>query len=74
MAKISVTTPFRLLIDDPLATDYDSDVFRTIAFQSPGVYEVSDVVANHWYTALNATIVDDSTDVTAVITPLEVGQ
>ena len=47
MAKLSVTTPFRLLIDNFQAGDYDTGVFQTLSFPTAGVYAVSDEIASH---------------------------
>jgi hypothetical protein len=74
MAKIQVTQPFRLLLDNFQQGDYDTGVFTTVAFKTLGVYSVTDEVASHWYVKLFSNPVDSGIPATATVTPLEIGQ
>jgi hypothetical protein len=58
--KIQVSVPFKLnsLADETLVGGFPGcSGCNKKYFATPGVYSVSDAVANHWYTALFAAII-----------------
>ena len=68
MAKIQVTVPFKLLVVVGPGPGGDcAPVTETRLFPQPGIYQLPDDGSeHHWYlTASGATVVDDSTPVTA---------
>jgi hypothetical protein len=69
--RISVATPFTLNDIVVLSVSGEATLARwpgasqLLRFATTGIYDVSDEIGMHWYTALFATVVDPATTPTA---------